>query len=532
MRLNYASFAGKQFALRILILLAIVHSSASAQRRLPNIVVIVADDMGYSDLSSYGGEIPTPNIDSIGMRGVKLRSFYTNARCCPTRASLMTGRYPHQVGMGNMVSLPNTPLRPGPYQGYLNDSFPTIAEVLRKHGYATYLSGKWHLGERPQHWPLRRGFDRYFGLISGASGYYGIVPGERDKRLFVEDDHPWPIPDSGFYMTDAFTDRAIGYLESHKRQERGRPFFLYLAYTAPHAPLHALPEDIRRHEKRYLQGWDLIRVQRFERMRALGLIDRRFILSPRPVTIPTWEDAAKKDEWSLKMGVYAAQIDRMDQGVGRVMQTLRRLGQMDETLVIFISDNGGCAERVNSTLLNDPNQPIGSPGSYLIYGEPWANVSNTPFRRYKENMHEGGIISPCLIQWPAVIRPKKGFQSGVAHVMDIFPTALELVGDRSYEGPGRSMFGFWKDGSREERTIYWEHIGNRALRQGDWKLVRDVEDSSWALYDMKNDPAESRDVSSLHPVRVREMLEAYQSWAITHRVRPWKNPSKPRDAVQ
>lgn len=508
----------------MLIITGSLNDVLHAQQRPPNIIVIVADDMGYSDLSSYGGEIPTPNIDSIGSRGLKLRTFYNNARCCPTRASLMTGRYPHQVGMGNMVTLPTAPMRPGPYQGYLSDSFPTIAEALRVRGYATYLSGKWHLGERPQHWPLKRGFDRYFGLISGASGYYGIVAGERDKRQFVEDDRPWQIPDSGFYMTDAFTDRAIDHLESHQRRQADKPFFLYLAYTAPHAPLHALPEDIRRHEARYLQGWDIIRMQRYQRMQALGVIDRRYELSPRPASIPAWQDARDRDDWSRKMSVYAAQIDRMDQNIGRVMQALRRLRQMEETLVIFFSDNGGCAERVNSALLNDPGQPIGAPGSYLIYGEPWANVSNTPFRRYKENMHEGGILSPCLIQWPAAIRPKKGFVSGFAHVMDIFPTALELAGDRRYDGPGRSMMSLWQGRREEERTVCWEHIGNRAVRQGRWKLVRDVEDSSWALYDMRSDPAESKDLAARHPQRVRQLLEIYENWARTHRVRPWKAP--------
>lgn len=512
----------------ILIITGALHDVLHAQQRPPNIIVIVADDMGYSDLSSYGGEIPTPNIDSIGSRGLKLRTFYNNARCCPTRASLMTGRYPHQVGMGNMVTLPTAPMRPGPYQGYLSDSFPTIAEALRDRGYATYLSGKWHLGERPQHWPRKRGFDRYFGLISGASGYFGIVPGERDKRQFVEDDSPWPIPDSGFYMTDAFTDRALAYLEDHQQRRGEKPFFLYLAYTAPHAPLHALPEDIRRHENRYQQGWEVIRTQRYQRMRALGVIDRPYVLSPRPPSIPAWLDATEKDVWSHKMSVYAAQIDRMDQNIGRIMQALRRLGQMEETLVIFFSDNDGCAERVNSALLNDPGQPIGAPGSYLIYGEPWANVSNTPFRRYKENMHEGGIISPCLLQWPAAIRPKKGFVSGFAHVIDIFPTAMELAGDRSYQGPGRSMTGLWQGKMEYERTICWEHIGNRAVRQGRWKLVRDVEDSSWALYDMQKDPAESTDLSARHPERLRNMIENYERWTETHRVRPWKNSPIPK----
>lgn len=479
----------------------------------PNIIYIMADDMGYSDIGCYGGEVNTPNLDQLAANGIKLRSFYNNARCCPTRASLLTGQSPHTVGMGDMVSNANAKVAPGNYQGYLDNRYPTLAEELQKAGYRTYMTGKWHVGEKAAYWPRKRGFDHYFGLISGASSYYEIIPQELGKRRFVEDDTDYAIPKDGFYMTDAFTDHAIQYLNDHNHNYPAKPFLLYLAYTAPHFPMHAYETDIAKYEKLYAAGWDKIREQRYQRMLRMGVIDKRYQLSPRPNDIPAWENATDKKTWARKMAVYAAMIDRMDQNIGKLVQTLKANSQWENTLIVFLADNGGCAENVDKRNLHDPNTRIGEKGSYVTYDVPWANVSNTPFKKYKKYMHEGGMISPCIIQWPAQIKARKGFQEGIGHVMDLLPTALELSGLSGRQLPGQSLSYLWKEKPLPERTYCWEHEGNQAIRIGNWKLVRDFEDPVWELYDLLKDPSESNDLAAKFPDRVRSMHATYQSWA-------------------
>ncbi len=479
----------------------------------------MADDMGYADLGCYGSEIKTPNIDKLAANGLKLRNFYNNSRCCPTRASLLTGRYPHQVGVGHMVTLANANYKPGPYQGFLDKQYPTVAEELKKAGYGTYMSGKWHVGERKEHWPTKRGFDRYYGLISGSSSFYEITPQERAKRFFALDDTEYAIPDTGHYMTDAFTTRAIEFLEQHQTQRQQDPFFLYLAYTAPHFPLHAPEEDIAKYEKVYAKGWDAIRSDRFNRMKEMGLLDSRYALTAKPANIPDWESVKEKSNWVRKMAVYAAMIDRMDQQIGRLVEHLKRNGQYENTLIVFLSDNGACAETVNTKLLNDPSVPIGAKGSYTIYGEPWANVSSTPYKKYKHYMHEGGINTPFIMQWPAGIKPGKGFQEGYGHVMDLLPTSLELAGIAPKELPGKSLSHLWKGKVIKDRQLFWEHEGNRAVRKGEWKLVQELEDTAWALYNLKKDPAELNDLSEQMPAMVAQLQADYASWAASMGVR-------------
>lgn len=488
----------------------------------PNIIYIMADDLGYSDLGCYGGEVSTPNLDQLAANGIKLKKFYNNSRCCPTRASLLTGQYPHAVGMGGMVGLSKAPIEHGPYQGFLNDSFPTIAEELKKVGYNTYMSGKWHVGERPEHWPLKRGFDHYYGLISGASSFFEITPAERDKRRFVLDDKDYEIPKEGHYMTDAFTDHAIGYLDQQKKTESGKPFFLYLAYTAPHFPLHALEQDIAKYESLYMQGWDITREKRFEKMKKLGLVDQRYRLSERPDVIPSWENATEKKVWARKMAVYAAMIDRMDQNIGRLINTLKANGQYENTMIVFISDNGACAETVNTKLLSDPEKKIGERGSYHIYGESWANASNTPFKKYKHYMHEGGIVTPCIIQWPAKIKPSKGYSDATGHVIDLMPTAMELSGAKSPNLAGKSLSYLWSKGNAPERTYCWEHEGNQAIRKGNWKLVKEFQETYWSLYNLATDPTEMNDLSGVEATRAKAMLEEYNKWSAKVGVRPYK----------
>ena len=488
----------------------------------PNIIYIMVDDMGYSDLGCYGGEVSTPNIDQLAANGIKLKKFYNNSRCCPTRASLLTGQYPHTVGMGGMVGLSKAPIEHGPYQGFLNDSFPTIAEELKKVGYSTYMSGKWHVGERPEHWPLKRGFDRYYGLISGASSFFEITPAERDKRRFVLDDKDYEIPKEGHYMTDAFTDHAMGYLDQHKQSASGKPFFLYLAYTAPHFPLHALEPDIAKYESLYIQGWDMTREKRFQKMKQLGLVDDRYQLTEKPEVIPAWENVADKKNWARKMAVYAAMIDRMDQNIGRLINTLKSNGQYENTMIVFISDNGACAETVNTKLLSDPEKKIGERGSYHIYGESWANASNTPFKKYKHYMHEGGIVTPCIIQWPAKIKPSKGYSDGTGHVIDLMPTAMELSGAKSPNLAGKSLSYLWSKGKAPERTYCWEHEGNQAIRKGNWKLVKEFQETYWSLYNLATDPTEMNDLSGVEAARAKSMLEEYTNWSVKVGVRPYK----------
>ncbi len=478
----------------------------------PNIIVILADDMGYSDVGCYGSEIKTPNLDKLAGNGLRFRSFYNAGRCCPTRASLLTGQYPHDAGMGHMVSHADEPIVPGPYQGFLRTDRPTIAEVLREAGYSTYMAGKWHVGERAQHWPRKRGFDRYFGLISGASSYYEIVE-ERRKRVMVSDDEIWNPPAEGFYMTDAFTDTALAYINQHYADGHtaAQPFLLYLAYTAPHWPLHAPQAVVAKYEALYLQGWDGIRTSRFEQMKNSGVVDSRYILSSRPENIPAWGSASDKKQWARKMAVYAAMIEIMDENIGRLVHQLEEKGVLDNTLIVFLSDNGACAESVARRALNDTAKQIGERGSYIAYEAPWAYASNTPFRKYKKYMHEGGIITPSIWHWPRGIKQTGRVTDSVGHIIDLMPTLIELSGSsitNNDDFPGislapllRGMYG----STIHDRTIHWEHEGNMAVRTGNWKLVKDKEDLAWALYNLGDDPTESHDLSHSYPMKVQEM---------------------------
>jgi len=501
-------------------------STGSTPRKAPqrpNIIFIMADDMGYSDIGCYGGEIHTPNIDQLAANGIKLRNFYNNARCCPTRASLLTGQYPHTVGIGHMVTQAFAKIQPGHYQGFLDDKYPTIAEELKKTGYNTYMAGKWHVGERPEHWPLKRGFEHYFGLISDASSYYEIIPAEIGKRFMVQDDKEITLPAEGFYMTDAFTDHAIQYLDHQKIEDPNKPFFLYLAYTAPHFPIHAYESDVAKYENLYKQGWDVTREKRYQKMIKLGLTDSRYHLTPRPNDIPAWVSVSDKKTWVRKMAVYAAMIDRMDQNIGKLMDALKANNQFDHTMIVFISDNGGCAENVANRNLNDTNTIIGERGSYLTYDTPWANVSNTPFKKYKRYLHEGGIVTPCIIHYPAKIKPLGGFMDDIGHVIDLLPTSLELAGETSKTFPGESLSYLWNGKNSPSRTYCWEHEGNQAIRQGSWKLVKDMEDTDWELYNLKSDPCETKNVAAASLKQVERLRKVYNVWSQRVGVRPVTN---------
>jgi len=423
--------------------------------------------------------------------------------------------------MGHMVSQADVKVQPGNYLGYLDDRYPTIAEELKTAGYNTYMTGKRHVGENRAFWPLKRGFEHYFGLISGASSYYEIIPQEKGKRNIVKDNDDYDVPAEGFYMTDAITDHALTYLDDQQKGKPGKPFFLYMAYTAPHFPLHAYESYVAKYEKLYEQGWDVIREKRYRKMLQLGLLDKRFPLTPRPAGIPAWSAAGNK-EWVRKMAVYAAMIDRMDQNIGKLVRKLKANGQYENTMIVFLSDNGGCAERVDQRNFNDPSKKIGERGSYVTYNEPWANVSNTPFKKYKSFMHEGGIITPFIVQWPSGIKATAGYSTQTGHVIDLLPTALKLAGVTRKDLPGKSLDYLWKGNSNEQRTFYWEHQGNSALRKANWKLVKDQEDSGWELYNLAEDPTESRNLANTEQTRLKQMLTAYEAWSRQMGVRPAK----------
>lgn len=498
-----------------------------ASRARANIVLIMADDMGFSDIGCYGGEIHTPNLDRLAAGGLRFTQFYNAARCCPTRASLLTGLYPHQAGIGHMVGNKGYP----PYQGYLNERCVTIAEALKLGGYRTLMSGKWHVGENRPHWPTDRGFDKYFGLISGGANYFDITKTKAKgvKRQMAIDDKPYTPPKEGFYITDAFSNNAVNLIDQYG--QGGEPFFLYLPYTAPHWPLHARPEDIAKYEGKYLKGWDKLRKERRERMIKMGLISDKWQLSPRDTTTWPWSDEKNKELLDLKMAVYAAQIERMDYGIGRVFDKIREIGARDNTLVLFLADNGGCAEGGPVGFDNRKNGlPPGGVDSYMSYGLSWANASNTPFRRYKHWVHEGGIATPLIAHWPAVIKNAGSLTHQPGHIIDIMATCLDAAGIE-YPGThkggvltpleGKSLLPIFEGRRRKpHEAIYWEHEGNRAVRQGKWKLVS-LHGKPWELYDLEADRTELSDLADKHPEKVEQLKVLYRSWAQRCGVLPW-----------
>ncbi len=486
----------------------------------PNIVLIMAEDMGYYDLGCYGGEIETPVLDSLAANGLRFTRFYNAARCCPTRASLLTGLYPHQAGMGKMVSSVSSSPAPGPYQGFLNHECVTLAEALKPAGYATYMSGKWHVGEKPAHWPRKRGFDRYWGLISGASSYYELLENDRMKRQIVLDDSLWAPPAEGFYMTDATTTFATDFLEDH---DPATPFLLYVAYTAPHWPLHALPDDIRKYKDRYAPGWDSLRRERYARQLQMGLFgETPPALSPRLASVAPWDSTENQAYQASLMEVYAAMVDRMDQGIGKLVEALKQKGVYDNTLILFLSDNGGSPENIAGRKLDTPGSLPGSRGSYVAYGEPWAFASNTPFRLYKQYTHEGGSATPLIAHWPKGLAVRGALTHQAGHITDIMATCLDLAGATypdTLNGQnirplvGKSLLPVLQGQEKTgHETLFWEHYGNKAVLQGKWKLVK-TRVGPWELYDLETDRSELNNLVAIEVEKARELEGLYDAWA-------------------
>jgi arylsulfatase A-like enzyme len=513
----------------------------------PNVVLILADDMGFSDIGCYGGEIQTPNLDRLAQGGVRFSQFYNTARCSPSRASLLTGLHPHQTGIGVLTNDD----RPRGYPGTINNRCVTIAEILKVAGYATCLAGKWHLASDMHNpndaWPTRRGFDRFFGTLTGCGSYF--QPGTLTRGEVNAEDEAMA---SDFYYTDAITAEASAFIQD-RASTAGQPFFLYVAYTAPHWPLHAREEDIAKYRGTFDAGWDVLREQRMARLLDLGVLDRSAALSERDPTQPAWHQAEYK-EWQVRrMEAYAAQIDRMDKGVGRIVGALQQSDRADNTMVIFLSDNGASDEALplvklerfkeRSDILrlhtrdrrevrigNEPSIVPGAEDTYASYGRAWANLSNTPFRYYKRWVHEGGIATPFIVHWPGGRLRSGSVVKAAFQLTDVLPTILEATGasyPTQHNGEeivpyqGRSLLPALRGEPTPDGTLYWEHTGNAAIRRGAWKLVRDYP-QPWELYDLSRDRSELNNLADKHPEVVLELSEAWQTWATRVGVIPWE----------
>ncbi len=531
-----------RFHLALLLALAfILHPSSlilsAPAERPPNILLILCDDLGYSDLGCYGGEIRTPHLDRLASEGMRFTQFYNGAVCVMTRAALTTGLYPRH-GKG----------------GLLRPDMVTLGEVMREAGYATGLIGKWHLGsEAPKH-PIDRGFDEYYGLLDGCCNFFN--PAKPDPmfynggkiRAFARNrERITEFPDD-YYTTNAFTDEAVAFIKSKIKNQKSAignqdsppPFFLHLCYTAPHYPLHAPPEDIARYRGKYADGYDALRTRRHQRQIAMGLFDESVALSPidpktsdhrQDFEVTPWDqlDDATRAREEQRMEVYAAMVDRLDQGIGRVLDALEESGAAENTIVLFLSDNGGCASWPNSNpekfagfLEYNEGIPVGDARGYELVGPGWGWAQNAPFRRHKTWTYEGGIATPMIARWPGVVTEGK-ITRQPGHVVDFMPTLLALAGgvypDTRDGHPippmeGESLLPIFRGETRKRsEPLCWALYGNRAVRQGDWKLVWGGGDRRWELYDLSVDRSETNDIAKQNPERVAEMTAYWERWA-------------------
>lgn len=529
-------------SIRFFLFVLLVHASLLSCKKdvkvdRPNVLLIAADDLGFSDLGCYGGEIYTPHLNKLARGGVRMTRFYTTGRCCPSRASLLTGQYPHNVGLGHMVKDLS---RPG-YRGVVSKNVKTIAEILKSSGYNTFLSGKWHLGTDN---PTEHGFDEFYGTLVSA-------------QTFWDPDHYHRIPRDGetitwedeFYGTDGLSAYARMFL-NHGRTDEDNPWFLYLAYNAPHFPLQARTEDIGRYKTTYEIGWDSIRNLRFERMNRMGILPVHTRLSPRSTytnwgeeetdTVPPWSSLGedRKQDLARRMAIYAAMIGRMDYGIGQILQDLSLNNELDNTLIIFLSDNGACAEwdpfgfdtksgPDNILHLGEEIDIMGSEGTYHSVGAGWANVSNTPWRLYKHYNHEGGISSPFIVHWPAGLGTHGRINRQPAHLIDILPTILDACNiqedqpsDTSFLLPGTSLLPALRGlDTLFDRPLFFEHEGNRAVMMGNWKLTA-LKGKPWELYNLEEDRSELHNHADMHPDIVSAMHHEWESWARQNKVTP------------
>jgi arylsulfatase A-like enzyme len=536
----------------------------------PNIMVILADDLGFSDIGCYGAEIQTPNIDALARNGIRFTQFYNTSRCCPTRASLLTGLYPHQAGVGHMM------VDRG-YDGYrsdLNHNCATIAEVLRAGGYRSYMCGKWHItrfdgpNDDRSNWPLQRGFEKFYGTLRGYGSFYDPSGLCRQNKFITPQNDPEYQPRE-FYYTDAISDNAVRFLQQHAHESPDQPFFMYVAYTAAHWPMHALEKDIDKYRGKFDTGYEPVRRERVERLKRLGLIDPAWDVAP---TVGEWDSLKSKKREARCKEVFDAMVDNMDQGIGRIVTELKKQQRLDNTVIFYLHDNGGCAEDMGRRAAPEPApaglKPLGpnqlqdrtkppmqtrdgrwvrtGPGvlpgpadTFLAYGRNWANVSNTPFREYKHWVHEGGISTPLIVHWPEGIAPARRGKTATqpGHIIDIMATCVglsgapypaELNGQRIKPMEGVSLAPVFKgDPLPRVNPMFWEHESNRAVRDGNWKLVAKA-DEPWELYDMEQDRTEMHDLAAQNPAKVKDLAAKWDAWAARANVLPlggWKEKS-------
>lgn len=559
-------------------LLALATSVFSAPAPRPNIIIILSDDMGYSDLGCYGSEIATPNLDTLAAQGVRFTQFYNNARCCPTRASVLTGLYAHQTGIGHMVEDRGFDA----YRGDLNHRGLTIAEVLKPAGYRTYAIGKWHVTpgktvealSDPHNWPLQRGFDRYYGTINGSNSYWDPQSLMRDNRQVTIANDPEYRP-ADYYYTDAIADQTARFIREHVRDHAAQPFFCYVAFTAAHWPMQARERDIAKYHGRYDGGYGPTARARWEKQQQLGVVNPAWGLPP---PAEDWSQVKNPAFEARCMEVYAAMVDELDQGVGRIVAELRAQGQLENTLIFFLQDNGGSAE-TNGRLgepkarADHPTRPVlgpdiahfgnqptqtrdgwpmrdgygvmpGPADTFVAYGRGWANVSNTPFREYKHWDEEGGISTPLIVHWPAgVAVARRGqLEAAPSHIIDLMATCVELAaatyptefhGEKILPLEGVSLRPtFSGDPLTRAEPIFWEHEGNRAVRDGKWKLLTNYP-GRWQLFDLEADRTEQHDVAAQQPDRVARMAAQWEAWAKRVGVQPWAavQAAAPKEAI-
>lgn len=542
-------------------------SASGAEPQKPNIILIMSDDMGYSDLGCYGGEAQTPNLNQLAKNGLRYTNFYNTARCCPSRASLMTGLYPHQAGMGWMTS--DDYNLPG-YRGDLSHKAVTIAEVMKTAGYDTYMTGKWHLNFKPQpqgrreNWPLQRGFDHYYGTLLGAANYGDPGYLVRDSQIVnILNDKDYQPKE--YYFTDAISDNSVKFIAERNKE---KPFFMYVAYTAAHWPLQAPESAVAKYKGRFDKGYEALREERLARMKKLGVVAQDVQLSPydgKP-----WAKETDKPAILRRMETYAAMIDVMDQGIGRIIAQLKKDGIFENTVVLFMQDNGACAEILGNgeirpiarnpeglqprkpeqfTMSNNP--PIlrngklvmegrkvmaGPYDTYISYMQEWANVSNTPLRKFKHYVHEGGISTPLIVHWPNGVKSKNEIRKQPGHLIDIMPTIAQIGGatyPKTYKGnqitpvEGKSLVPSFTNQEINREAIYWDHEMNRAIRMGKWKLVSEANlknmtysPEPWELYDVEKDRAESNNLASQNPELVKKMSAMWEAYANRAQVYP------------
>ena len=532
---NLASFQMKPTFIALLAFYLCL-SVIGAGKKQPDIIVIMADDAGYSDFGCYGGEIETPALDKLAANGLRFSQFYNTGRCCPSRAALLTGVYQHQAGMGHMTKDRGIPS----YSGTILPHVPTLAERLKKGGYRTMMTGKWHLGTESKQSPVARGFDRFYGTRNFIDSYFTVL---KHCPVFLDDKEVLPgtetpvnhlHPNQQWYTTDVFTDYALHFMDESFRRHAEKPLFLYLAYNAPHFPLHAREEDTKKYRGRFKDvGWDKLRQERYKRMVKMGLIKKEWALSPLDVS--KWEtyDAKQRDELDFKMALYSAIIDRMDQNIGRIVGKLKSAGRLDNALIMFMVDNGVPGTGVHDwrgLFAKNGRHPETRVDNYAEWGRRggwssssgrgWANLSNTPFRMYKRYTHEGGVATPLVVHWPAGVKAKGALRHAPSHLIDIVPTCLAAAGLERRGVEGESLLPVFAEDQKKERTLFWEHEGNRAVRKGDYKLVA-MHNTPWELYDMNKDRSELKNLASSMPKKVAELRNDWEAWAKRVGAMPW-----------